>query len=152
MKYRVIYNFAFYKAGFTLVELMLVVSLMVLLGVLVFPISVSFYQTQIINDVQAGLTASLRESQMLAISGKDDSSFGVYLQDGSYTLFTGESYLGRDENKDEIVSIAPNVSVDGPTEIIFSQLTGLPNVSETVVLSFGNKTRQIEIMPSGNID
>ena len=152
MKYPVIFRNKISESGFTLVELMLVVSLTVLLSAMVFPIGMSFYQTQVINDVRDGLSANLQEAQMLAITGKNDSAQGIYFQDDAYVLFVGDSYEERLSDNDEIILLASKVNVSGPAEIVFAKFTGLPNVNGTVTISLENKIRQIEIMPAGTID
>lgn len=152
MKSPVIFKAKYVNRGFTLVELMLSVSLFVLVATIVFPVTISFYQTQILNDVQGSLVSALRESQMLAIVNKNDTSYGVYLQNDSYTIFSGDSYSERIESEDEIVSIISNVTISGPSEIVFSKITGLSNIDEIISLSAGQKTREIEITSFGNIN
>ena len=44
-------------AGFTLVEMILVLAIMLTIGVFVSPIGISFYRSQQLNEVYDGLTA-----------------------------------------------------------------------------------------------
>ncbi|MCA9359022.1 prepilin-type N-terminal cleavage/methylation domain-containing protein [Candidatus Kaiserbacteria bacterium] len=138
-------------AGFTLVEMILVLAIMLTIGVFVSPIGISFYRSQQLNEVYDGLTSAIRQAEMFSLSGKGGQSYGVYIGDNEYILFSGESYSARIVGEDSSYYLPASVSVSGPNEIVFSQLSGEPSVTGLLTISLGNKQKVIEIMASGNI-
>lgn len=85
-----------YQAGFTLVEVVMTITLMsILLGF----VTMNLLHAQQATTVDAAidrLTADMKQQQEKAMEGMTDSgsgsSYGVHLEDHSYILFTGASY------------------------------------------------------------
>lgn len=138
--------------GFTLVEVMLVMALTFVVGVFVSPVGVSFYKSQLLNETSDGLVSALREAQSLSMSGKDNQAFGIYMGEGEYVVFTGDTYASRIVSEDLVFPFATSVSITGPSEVTFSKLTGEPSYEGALIVSLGDKERRIEILGSGNID
>jgi prepilin-type N-terminal cleavage/methylation domain-containing protein len=138
--------------GFTLVELMLVMALVLIVGIFTSGVGVSYYRSQVLNETADNLVSSLRHAQGYALSGKDNSAFGVYIHEDSYVMFEGQDYESRVEEEDMVFPISANITMSGPVEIVFSELTGTPNVTETIYLTLGSREKQIDILPSGYID
>lgn len=138
--------------GFTLIEILLVISIMTIIGVFVPPIGMSFYRAQQLNETSDGLMSALRQAQIFALTDKGNQSYGVYIQQDKYVVFKGAEYATRVESEDLVFPIATSVSVVGPSEVVFSELTGEPSVTGNFVISSVNRERQIKILTSGNID
>ncbi|MCX6714011.1 MAG: hypothetical protein NTV48_02810, partial [Candidatus Vogelbacteria bacterium] len=89
-------------SGFSLIEVLLVVSSIAILAGISIPIYQSF-QTR--NDLDIAVTTiaqSMRRAQVLAQASAGDISYGVRVQTGSITIFKGINYSGRDINFDEL--------------------------------------------------
>lgn len=91
------------KSGFTLVEVVLVLSLMVVF----FGLSALYSQT---SQVRADLNAQasnfvgfLRLAQSSAEAGKGGTSHGIHLENNKYVVFAGASYNQDDSANYEIV-------------------------------------------------
>ena len=138
--------------GFTLIELMLVIALMTTIGVFASAIGISFYQSQLLHETSDGLVSALRQAQGYAFSGRHDSAFGVSIEEGAYILFEGDSYAARVVSEDVVFHMASTISVSGPSEIVFSEILGVPSDIGIFSISLGTKETQFEILPSGNID
>jgi len=152
MKLPVTYNTYTPVSGFTLFELMLVMAMVVIIGVFTSSIGVSYYQSQILNETTDNLVSTLRQVQGLAMSGKNNHAFGVFIDEGSYTMFEGQNYESRLIDQDLVFPINSNITISGPSEIIFSELTGNANVTDTLYISLGNKEQQVNILSTGYID
>lgn len=139
-------------SGFTLIELMLVMGLILIIGLLTSSVGISYYQSQILSETTDTLVSVLRQAQGLAQSGKNNSAFGVFISEDSYVMFEGSDYVSRLSDLDLVFSVSPNITMSGPSEIIFSELTGIPNVAETLYVSLGNKEKQVDILATGYID
>ncbi len=139
--------------GFTLIEVMLVVSLLVIIG----GISAPFYQAfQVKNDLDVAsgiISQTLRRAQVLSQSVDGDSSWGVHIASGSATLFRGATYASRDVSFDEIFEISTNIVPTGFQEIVYSKFYGYPQITGTLTLtSSNNETRALSINSRGLIE
>jgi len=139
-------------SGFTLFELMLVMAMVIIIGVFTSSIGIAYYQSQILNETTDNLVSTLRQAQGSAQSGKNNHAFGVFIDEDSYVLFEGQDYLSRIIDQDVVFPINSNVTISGPSEIIFTELTGNANVSDTLYISLGTKEKQISILDTGYID
>ena len=122
-------------SGFTLPEMLLSVALLGMLVALSVPV---FYSVQVQDDLAVAVAQtgqSWRRAQTLSIASKDDETWGVYVQTGSVTLFQGASYAARDTDYDEVFEIADSITVSGPSEIVFDQMTGDPDTTGTLTFT-----------------
>ena len=140
--------------GFSLIEVLLVVSSIAILAGISIPIYQSF-QTR--NDLDIAVTTiaqSLRRAQVLAQASAGDISYGVRVQTGSITIFKGINYSGRDTSSDELFDMPKNITItpNGFFEIVFAKMTGLPMGSGSFTLtSSTNESRIITINSKGMV-
>ena len=144
----------FKNKGFSLIELLLVVA--VAAGIFVFsaPFGMNFYRTQLLGDVQSNLIDALQRARHNAVLQKNDSNFGVHISmaSSSYTIFqTADTYANRVSAQDEVFPLINNITFSGPTDIIFSKLTGAPNATGTVSMAYDILTKGITVDSSGGI-
>ncbi|MFH1667593.1 MAG: hypothetical protein ABH884_01045 [Candidatus Komeilibacteria bacterium] len=137
----------FYQArGFNLVQVLLVLAIFMIIASFAIP---SLYQLQTgvqIDTVASEMSHNLRRAQTKALSGFNDSDWGVYWQGRSYVIFAGNSYAERDQDWDEEYLIAGSVSIsnDLGDEIIFIKQTGEPDTAGSITLS--NPANEIAII------
>ncbi|MFH1462511.1 MAG: prepilin-type N-terminal cleavage/methylation domain-containing protein [bacterium] len=139
-------------AGFTLVELLLVLGILALLMVVSLPLAADFYNNQQFDAQEQGIVQALRRAQSKAMAQELDSQFGVYIAFNQYILFKGSSYEGRDANFDETFDLPGSFQVSGLSEIVFDKLTGATSDTGTVTLTINNKTEIININEMGRIN
>ena len=123
------------NAGITLVELILVVSILGLLMVGSSSFGYSFLSRNGLKNNTNEIIASLRVAQLNAISSKGNSNWGVNVSSGKITLFIGDSFAARDTAVDEVFNVSPYVSVSD-FELVFSKITGEPD--STIAVSVSN--------------
>ena len=139
--------------GFTLIEIMLVVALIVAIGGISVPVYQAFQVRNNLDMAAYTITQMLRRAQVLAQSGEGDATWGVHIASGSATLFKGASFAGRDTTVDEISEISSDMVSSGVSEIIFSKLLGEPQTTGNVVLTTSNNdTKTITINAKGTIE
>jgi prepilin-type N-terminal cleavage/methylation domain-containing protein len=112
-------------AGFTLIEVLISIFIVALLASL-FTVGIDFYKRQELENQAQNLLEVLRRAQSKAISVESDSSFGVYLTSGNYTLFKGQSYSQRDSQYDEVYNLPAIIKIEGLSEIVFLKTEGVP--------------------------
>lgn len=146
-----------FLTGFTLIELMIVVALIIMFSSLTLPVGFNFYQESTLKDQARSLENSLRKAQAMAITGRGDSSAGVKIEEGQYRIFEGESFDKRRQEVDIIIPFPVALSASGTDEIVFQKSTGLPILSEeesstTITLTFGANSQKININSQGKIE
>lgn len=146
------------RPGFTIIELVLVLSLMAIF----FGLSTLYYQT---TQVRADLTAQtgnfvgfLRLAQSSAEAGKGGTSHGIHLEDNGYAVFAGSAYDANDDANYDVVfpdtiEISAHSLNGGDDDIIFTAPNGETDEYGTVTFfsSQINQTKIITITNAGAI-
>ena len=126
------------EKGFTLVELLVVITIVVVLGGIA---AVSFNTSRNVRDLQTSAQntlAVIRLAQSKTLAGENDSSWGVHVQSNQITLFAGDTSGGATFTQSyalppsiEITNIALN---GGGSDIIFNRVTGQTDQNGTFVM------------------
>src|ERR1051326_7784778 len=101
-------------AGFTLIEILLVLALIVLVVGVTLPLAWGFLQSSDLDISTLTAVQSLRRAQQLAAEGAADSSWGVELEQQTVTVFSGSSFASRDSNLDEQFNLPESLNYSGP--------------------------------------
>jgi prepilin-type N-terminal cleavage/methylation domain-containing protein len=136
-------------AGFTIVELLLVIALIAVVAAFVVSVYVSTARAFIVSsDTEAALTL-IRDAQHEAARALYDSNTGVHIEEGLLTSYVGDSYATRDEVRDRTQALVTAVNAELPLAIQFTASTG--ETSERYELSFTDSVheRTIVIEQSG---
>jgi len=139
------------KRGFTFIELLIVIAIITVLLGLSVPVGINFYRKQQLDTVTNGIVQALRRAQLKAMS-QADYSFGVYVDNGyagEYILFRGDSYGASDDQ--ESFNVPSSFSFSGLSEIVFSELKGIPSATGSIVFTSGNNIGTIYINEFGKI-
>ena len=114
--------------GFTLIEILITVSLISILGFFLFSIGLNFYKSQQLETQAQEILQTLRRAQSKATSVELDSSFGVYFDNVNkkYILFKGNSYSPGDPYNEEF-DLPSFITLSGLSEVVFLKLEGVPN-------------------------
>jgi len=117
-----------FSAGFTLLEILLSIAIVVLIGTMTLT---SFVNSRRIRDLSASASNILsvaRLAQSKALGGEDNSPWGLRLEQYRYIIFRGASFVGSTFTQIynlpaslEIINI--NLNGSGQ-EIVFKRLTG----------------------------
>lgn len=136
--------------GFTFIELLIIIAIAMIASVSVSTFAVSFIHESVVRDAQEGLVGTLREAQSLAMSGKENSSWGVKYNSDSFILFCGNSFSGRDPVFDRPMAINSNVEVSGFDEAIFDSPSGRPEEAlPEITISRGSAQKVFSLNSEG---
>ena len=153
----------FPENGFTLLELIVVVAILVIVGAISIPSIVSLQKIPQLNNTSEEIINTLRIAQNKTLSSEQNSQYGVYFNTATsphqYILFKGVSFALRDSSFDQIYSISSiiefyAVNTGGNNEVVFDKLTGSTANFGNVSLRLKedtSKTRIIYIDNSGVI-
>lgn len=140
------------QQGFTIIEMMLSVSIIALLAGLSLPVYNSFQTRNELDSTALALVSSLRRAQIYARGAQNDLQWGVRVQSGAITLFRGNVFASRDTAYDEVTTLPPTMAVSGTSEVIFTKLTGLPAAAgSTTLTAANNETRTVTINAKGMV-
>lgn len=137
------------KIGFTLIEVVLSIGIVILIFSLVVPTGVSFYRNQQLESAAKKIVQTLRQAQQKAWAQADDN-FGVYLTTGKIILFQGDDYSVR-ENEEE-TDILEDISFSGVSEIVFSKDQGEPISFGDIIFSLDEQEKIINVNPIGRVN
>lgn len=154
----------FKKKGFTLIEILLVIGILVILTA-IFVFTFRFFQKESdLTNTTEEVIDTLRLSRNKTLASQEASRYGVYfnstLSPNQYTLFKGENYVSRDVSFDEIHKIPKLIEIfeidleEARNEVVFERLTGLASQSGYLSLRLKadpTKTKTIYIDDSGQI-
>lgn len=93
-------------AGFTFIEILVAVTVLILLAVLAVPFYLNFYHFQQLDSTANEIIQTLRKAQAESLAGKDNSNWGVYFG----TLATAPDKHFFDLWKEEGIYNKPNES------------------------------------------
>lgn len=155
--------------AFTLIELIISISILAILAGIGFINIVNYRQRQDLSFAGQEIIEVLRNAQNRSLSQEATSTagsggrWGVYFENPTgagndfYDLFKGTSYAGGTVVSRMVLS--SNIQFDIPTSgststIIFSPVTGLPNASATIkisLISSPTSSSTITVGANGNI-
>ena len=115
------------RYGFTLLEMLLTITFIAVLAGVSIPLWRALQLRTDSNAAQQILVGSLRRAQLLSQAVMNDSPWGVKIQTGTITVFSGPNFALRDPTRDEIMEISPNLAISGLSEVVFSKLKGDPS-------------------------
>jgi len=140
------------KNGFTLLELLLSVVIIVIVFGLTIPVLQSFQSKNDLDVAIVTTAQSLRRAQSLAQASDGDSAWGVYIQSGSITMFKGSTYVGHNSSTDETFTLPSDINPATTTQIIFNKFSGLPTATSIINLTSNNNvTKTITINSKGTV-
>lgn len=137
------------ERGFTLIELILVTSLMILLGTLTTAFGARFFTQNAIDNATDQLLGDIRQAQINAMMGKKNGNWGVDYASNKITLYFGTSFAGRTTALDTTFSVPVSVSITGFSDLNFTRMRGIPNATPIITISGSGETNTITVNSQG---
>lgn len=134
--------------GLTFIELLMIVAIVMIIAAGASPFYVNLISKNNLNSTVNGFESTLRKAQTYAVSGKDNTTWGVCVTGGNIRLFGGT--CGAPSRKEEI-GIPNGVSVTGFSTVTFTDLRGEPSSAFTFSVSNQAGSKSIIINASGNV-
>ena len=150
------YKISLQLRGFTLIEILVVISMIALISGFIITGFQNFASFQQYNQAVGDVKFALNQSRVEARSAVGDEAHGVKISIDRITKFYGSTYSAIDPNNEviiyKLVTLQSNLT-GGADEIIFSKLSGIPSATGTIMVS-GTKfsaSTTIQISDSGVI-
>ena len=138
------------SAGFTIVEILISLTLLAAIFGLGFPVTWSFYGTYQFDSEAKVLVSVLEQARNSAMINRNQSAHGVFINDDQMTVFQGASYASRNTAMDKIFPRNSLIAISGPSEIVFSALSGQVS-SSTYTVSYQHRSANIQANSYGTI-
>ncbi len=138
--------------GFTLIELIVAIAILSVIFGYALQIGYRFYASQLLISERDSVANLLYRARSLAMNNYDQSDHGFYISGSSYTVFEGGSYASRNSALDETYARNGGIAESGPTEVVFSALTGDANASATMAFSNSIGYFNVSVNGEGRID
>ncbi len=139
------------QAGFTLLELMLVVAMIGLIAMFGASLGSGFLWRTDLSQAQYSTVVHLRYAQVLAHAAQDDSDWGVHIENNRLILFKGNDFETRDEESDEENDLG-SVTVSDPIDVVYHKFSGIPYLSSSeITLTTNEETAVIQVNQEGTL-
>jgi prepilin-type N-terminal cleavage/methylation domain-containing protein len=150
--------------GFTLLEIILTMSILAILATAGFGLYYGFQTNIKVDEVASNIATILRHARANSISGEQGAKWGVrfvYPQTGDsyYDVFWGENYASATTTERDFLTtgvIFTNPAASSTLDVIFSRRSGsLANSATTLTVSIKNEAgdivKNVIIEPNGLI-
>jgi len=132
------------RGGFTFMEVLIVIALLVGMTGLAIPFYQSFQVGSQLDNTTQELSQTLRRAQAKAMAVESLSAFGVHFESESFTVFEGTSYIPGDPINEVIpftsaITITPAMG----SEVVFSSLYGETTHAGTITIIASNGASRI---------
>lgn len=137
-----------HKKGFTIVELILVITLITMLFAISTPFFVGLNNRNDVNLTYNYLESSIRRSNQLAKSQYMNQNWGLYIDNinNKLIIYKGDDYLSRDISQDEEILVPDGISFQTDQDINFEQLSGDLSTSNIIItISKNGYTKDLNI-------
>ncbi len=135
--------------GFTLAEMLLVVTIIVILSLIGTPLFSRLIMQTSVTRTAEQIVATMRKAQSYAMSDKQNSNWGVTYTGGNMVLFSGTTYATRTAAFDETTALNPNIAITGFTETVFLKPTGNVAAPVTINLTEPERSETITVNTQG---
>lgn len=148
-------------AGFTLIEILVVIAIFTMLGAMALVVSMESYRGYAFRNERDMIVALLQKARSQSMSNicigtacTGGRPHGVYLQTGSVVIFQGPSYASRDSGVDETITsryAAASTTAGSATEVVFTQLSATTTATSTTLRDDAGHVSVISINSEGGI-
>lgn len=143
--------------GFTLTEIMLIISIIVIVGAITAPLGFSYYQLTEVDAFTDEFVANLKTAREMAMSSRADDNYGLAVNENSYVVFKGNYFNGvvssgdNDGFDDQEILITPDIALTGPSQLFFSKVTGTSSLEASYQITSGDYKNYVNVDAQGNI-
>lgn len=146
------------RNGFTVVEVLIAIAIIGVLSALITPYFNSFLARNELKNESLKIVDMLRRARGQAMSGQEDSLWGVHFETSKYVLFRGGVYNASDNFNEEInLPVVLTISVialnGGGSDSVFSKIRGeTSQFGTTTIQNDIGESKDIVINSVGNIE
>ncbi len=128
--------------GFTAIELLVVLGIVVLLSALAVPLSSGWHSGSLLDSAATQIIQTIRLAQNRSLARYNTEGHGVFFQINSgadrVILYQGSSYASRDANYDRVLELSTVLTLTTTltgNEVNFSKGLGVPTTTGIITIT-----------------
>ena len=138
-------------AGFTLIEILVVIGILAVLGTFGYLVTIDFYKSYAFNAERDAIVAILQKARSQSLANINESSHGVHFDSNQYVIFQDPVYdSGNSFNQN--IPAAFGITHSGIIDVVFSRLSGDASSGGNLILSDGRRSTVISVNSEGQIN
>ncbi len=110
--------------GISMLEIVLSMTIFAIIAVSALPFFMSLIAKNKLDSTKLLAAQGVRRAMMKAQAAEADSAWGLKLMADKIVVFSGDNYINRNGQYDQVMPIDYNVVFSGDTELVFGKLTG----------------------------
>lgn len=150
-----------FKKGFSIIELIIVIAILVLILAIILPKFGEIRDKQALDNAVIEAIGTLEKARSLSVSSLDSSEYGVYIRNNFIKIFKGQEFVDPTNLYETMSFISPsytdNLSLIGSGgtsyEFYFKKISGVPSKygSFRIKTTLNPNGKIINISPTGAI-
>lgn len=140
------------QKGFTLIETLTVIGLILLLASLSIAFSFQYLQRQQLRAAAEIILTELRGAQTASLAQVDDADHGIAVFPSNVVRFTGPNYENRDVAKDRTVDFPYLLTTSNDSEVVFPKGEFRLDRDYTITIATASETYHILISQYGVLE
>lgn len=141
----------FLKRGFTIVEIMIGLGILLIIVGLGLFLSMDLYRSYAFRSEQGTVLSVLHRARTRALSNINQLPHGVHFQADKYVIFEGFTFVASASNNEDFPASGAVTHTPTSLDVVFDQLTG-NTAPATIVLAGQGHTATISFNSEGKID
>ncbi len=146
--------------GFTLIEMLIVISITAILGSMAFASFGRIINYTSIEAQAQSVRSHIERARIFTLASKNNSSFGVIFSTSTARVFQGTTFVAA-SSSDQVYNIDSNESIininfsGGGNTIYFNKISGEPNATGTITITSSNNSldrQTVVIYQTGIVD
>ncbi|OGI61050.1 hypothetical protein A2814_02225 [Candidatus Nomurabacteria bacterium RIFCSPHIGHO2_01_FULL_38_19] len=144
------------RRGFSILETLVVLSVIVLLIAVILPSFQKMRDNQILKSTSLDVSSALDKARSQTLSSVNSSEYGVHFQSDKIVIFQGQVFSSSNPGNESIFIISPaSISLinltGGAVDLYFNRLSGAPDKAGTVTISISSLSKIITISATGAV-
>lgn len=140
-----------YNDGFSLIELLVVLSIIALISGLGVTVYFSYVSSNSAEISVNSIVESLRHAQSNAQQIQNDTKWGTKITPTRIITFSGDSYATRNQSSDQFLTLPSGLTITGETEFVFEKVTATTQNTGTITVSGPGFSKEINVNERGTI-
>jgi len=141
------------QVGLTIIEIVIVISMIVVLATLSFQVFNVFIKRQALDKNAQQIASQIKEARSATLASRDDSVYGVHITATRTVMFKGTTFVESDSYNREFglnVRVNATTSLNGDgNDILFDRLTGATDQYGSVTLLLVASTTITKVISIG---
>jgi Tfp pilus assembly protein FimT len=149
----------FHKKGVTIIELLIIITILGILILIVLPQFSKIRENQVLKAATNDIISSLYKARSETLASVNSSEYGVHFQSDQVIIFKGMIFSSGAIDNETIKITAPvsisNVTFNGVSgtsgDVYFNRLYAVPSVTGTITVATPSISKIITISATGSV-